>query len=81
MDSLEELVSAPVETRITFRCESGFHMEVINNRWIQRPCKGTRCRKSGVHSHVWDLLTGRKVKDLYETDTPAVGDTPQKDHT
>jgi hypothetical protein len=78
---LDELAGTPVETRITFRCDSGFHMEVINNRWIKRPCKGTRCRVVGVHFHIWDLLTGRKVKDLTETVIPAAGDTQQKDHT
>ena len=74
---LDRLAEAPVETRITFRCESGFHMEVINNRWIKRPCSGKRCRTRGVHSHVWDLLTGRKVKDLLDTAIPVVGDTRQ----
>jgi len=73
----DPLVTAPVETRVTFWCPGGSpRFEVINNRWIRELCRSSRCKRDGVHAfHVWDLVTGRLVKTEYETVSPSAGDT------
>jgi hypothetical protein len=57
----ERLGVGPVQTRIRLSCEGGYIGELINDRWLELPCKQQRCRQNGVQTvHRWDLLTGQR---------------------
>jgi hypothetical protein len=55
----ERLTASP-QTRINLTCEDGYVGVLINNRWLEMPCKRGRCRRNGVQTvHIWDLVTGQ----------------------
>jgi hypothetical protein len=62
------LVPAVGETRIRLWCEGGTaHGTVINNRWLEVPCRDKRCKREGFQTvHVWDLLTGQRMTRYQE---------------
>lgn len=53
-----------IQTRVVFRCDGGFQLEIINDRWVRKPCRDKRCRHNGRSvDHWWDRLTGQRVPD------------------
>lgn len=72
----DEIALGPIETRIVLRCDGGGYIGAfINNRWLELPCRASRCRRDGVQTvHRWDLVTGRKSTE-YRPLSPPVGDT------
>jgi hypothetical protein len=75
------LVDAPPERRIELRCDGGGYVGAfINNRWLELPCRATRCKRDGFQTvHRWDLATGLK-STYYRPTSPSVGDTPNGAH-
>lgn len=45
---------------VVLRCAGGYVGKVINQRWLEVPCRQRRCTAVGVHTHRFDMLTGRE---------------------
>lgn len=61
----DALNAPPIQTRVQFRAEGRFYLEIINDRYVKAPCRDKRCQRiSGPHSdHVWDRLTGQRIPE------------------
>ena len=73
----DEIASGPSEIRLVLRCDGGGYIgTLINNRWLELPCRASRCKRAGVQTvHRWDLLTSRKSTEYRPI--PPAGDTPE----
>lgn len=63
-------------TIVNLRCAGGYHSTVVGGRYLKAPCRRGHCPKTdlGRRSHVWDLVTGKQLDDVYEVDAGRSGD-------
>ena len=74
---VDQIAPGPIETRVVFRCQGGHVGTLINNRWLEVPCRRSKCRRDGVLTvHVYDLFTARE-STVYRTNTQPGRDSPE----